>query len=71
MKPMNRKTRRQNSWAKMLAALRFALPYMEDLAYLHKATAHGCSPPGYGLNFALDNNRGHATLPEKITNIFH
>ena len=33
MKPMNRKTRRLNSWAKMLAALRFALPYMEDLAY--------------------------------------
>jgi hypothetical protein len=33
MKPTNRKTRRLNTWAKMLAALRFALPYMEDLAY--------------------------------------
>jgi hypothetical protein len=32
MKPMNRKIHRQNSWAKMLAALRFALPYVEDLA---------------------------------------
>jgi hypothetical protein len=30
MKPMNRKTRRLNSWSKMLAALRFALPYMEE-----------------------------------------
>jgi hypothetical protein len=35
MKPMNRKIRRLNSWAKMLAALRFALPYMEDYAYHH------------------------------------
>ena len=32
MKLINRITRNPKSWDAMLAALRFALPYMEDLA---------------------------------------